>query len=68
MFRKCEGNAGEAVEQEGKICDEVEAVREIYLDHRCEAAAKTRCRWWVMFRKCKESYVEWKLRELITCW
>ena len=34
MFRKCEGNAGEAVEQEGKICDEVEAVRElIYLDH-----------------------------------
>ena len=34
MFRKCEGNAGEAVEQEGKLCDEVEAVRElIYLDH-----------------------------------
>ena len=34
MFRKCEGNAEEVVEQEGKICDEVEAVRElIYLDH-----------------------------------
>ena len=27
--RKCEGNIGEAVEQEVKICDEVETVREI---------------------------------------
>ena len=26
--RKCEGNIGEAVEQEGKSCDEVETVGE----------------------------------------
>ena len=43
--RKCEGNIGEAVEQEKKLCDEVETVREFtYLGDRvnagglCEAA------------------------------
>ena len=50
--RKCEGNIGEAVEQEEKLCDEVETVREFtYLGDRvsagggCEAAvtARTRC-------------------------
>ena len=60
--RKCEGNIGEAVEQEVKLCDEVETVSEfIYPGYRvsavggCEAAvaAKTRCGW-VMFRKCGE--------------
>ena len=57
--RKCEGNIGEAVEQEVKICDEVETVSEFtYLGDRvsvgggCEAAvtARTRC-WLVMFRE-----------------
>ena len=52
--RKCEGNIGEAVEQEEKLCHEVEAVREFtYLGDRvsvgggCEAAvtARTRCGW-----------------------
>ena len=33
--RKCEGSIGEAVEQEGKLCDEVETVREFtYLGDR----------------------------------
>ena len=50
--RKCEGNIGEAVEQEEKLCDEVETAWEfIYLCDRvsfgggCEAAvtARTRC-------------------------
>ena len=60
--RKCEENIGEAVEQEEKLCDEVETVREFtYLDDTvsasggCEAAvtARTRCRS-VKFRKCGE--------------
>ena len=50
--RKCEGNIGEAVEQEDKLCDEVETVSKLtYLGDRvsagggCEAAviARTRC-------------------------
>ena len=60
--RKCEGNIGEAVEQEEKLCEEVETVREFtYLDDRvsafdvCEAAviASTRCGL-VKFRECIE--------------
>ena len=60
--RKCEGNIGEAVEQEEKLCDEVETVSEFtYLGDRvsagggCEAAvtARTRCGW-VKFRECGE--------------
>ena len=50
--RKCEGNIGEAVEQEEKLCHEVETVSELtYLGDRenagggCEAdvPARTRC-------------------------
>ena len=57
-----EGNIGESVEQEEKLCDEVGAVREFtYLGDRvsadfgCEAAmtARTRC-WWVKFSECGE--------------
>ena len=60
--RKCEGNIGEAVEQEAKLDDEVENVSEFtYLGHRvsvgggCEAAVpvRTRCGW-AKFRKCDE--------------
>ena len=29
---KCEGNIGEAVEQEDKLCDEVETLREFTCD------------------------------------
>ena len=52
--RKCEGNVGEAVKQEEKLCDEVDIVRKLrYLGDRvsagggCEAVvtAETRCRW-----------------------
>ena len=52
--RKCEGNIGEAVEQEEKISDKVETVRELtYLGDRvsagggCEAAVtdSKRCGW-----------------------
>ena len=58
--RKCEGNIVEAEEQEEKLCDEVETLREFtYLVDRvsagggCEAAvtAGTRCGW-VMYREC----------------
>ena len=58
--RKCEGNIGEAVEQEVSLCDKVETVREVtYLGDRvsagvrCEAAvtARTRC-WWVRLMEC----------------
>ena len=60
--RKCEGNIGEAVEQEVMSCDEVVTVREI--THHgdrvsagggCEAAvtASRRCGW-VKFRVCSE--------------
>ena len=50
--RKCEGNIGEAVEQEERLCNEVETEREFtYVDDRvcagggCEATvtARTRC-------------------------
>ena len=60
--RKCEGNIGEALEQEEKLCDEEEIVREFtYLGDRvsaggvCEAAvtARTRCGW-VKLRECGE--------------
>ena len=60
--RKCEGNIGEAVEQEEKLCDEVETVSEFtYLGDRvsagvgCEAAitARTRCGW-IKCRECGE--------------
>ena len=62
VCRKYEGNIGEAVEQEEKLCDEVETVREFtYLGDRvsavggCEAAvaATTRSRW-AMHRECGE--------------
>ena len=37
-FRKCERNFGEAVEQEEKLCDEVETVRKFtYLGDRVSA-------------------------------
>ena len=58
--RKCEGNIGEVVEQEEKLCDEVKTVMKFtYLGERvsigggCEAAvtAITRCGW-VMLREC----------------
>ena len=51
ISRKCEGNIGEAVEQEEKLCDKVETLREsIYLGDRvragggCEAAVTARTR------------------------
>ena len=59
---KCEGNIGEAVEQEVKLCDEVETVSEFtYLGDRvspsggCETAetARTRCGL-VKHRECGE--------------
>ena len=58
--RKCEGNIGEAAEQEVKLCDEVKIVREsTYLGDRvsagggCEAAVTARARCgWVKFREC----------------
>ena len=60
--RECEGSIVEAVEQEEKLCDEVETVREVtYLGDRvsagggCEASvtARTRCGL-VKFRECGE--------------
>ena len=60
--RKCEGNIGEGVEQEDRLCHEVETVKGFtYLGDRmnagggCEAAvtARTRC-WWIMFRECSD--------------
>ena len=59
---KCEESIGEAVEQEVKLCDEVETVSEFtYLGDRvsagggCEAAvtARTRCGW-IRFWECGE--------------
>ena len=57
--RECDGNIGEAVEQEEKLCDEVkETVREFsYLGDgvstsgRCEVAVSTRrrCGWVELF-------------------
>ena len=61
-YRKCDGNIGEAVEQEEQLCDKVETVREFtYLCDSvragggCEAAvtARTRCGW-VKLRECGE--------------
>ena len=52
--RKCEGNIGEAVEQEEKLCDEVKTasaftypVDRVGAGGGCEAAvtARTRCEW-----------------------
>ena len=60
--RKCEGNTGEAVELEVKLCDEADTISEFtYLGDMvsvgggCKAAvaARTRCRW-VKFRECGE--------------
>ena len=60
--RKCVRNAGEAVEPEDKVCDEVEAVRKLtYLGGRLSAGggyeaavtARTRCGW-VEYRECVE--------------
>ena len=60
--RRCEGNIGKSVEQEEKLCDEVETVWEFtYFGDRvsagggCEATVTTitRC-WWVKFRDCGE--------------
>ena len=58
--RKCEDNVGGPVEQEEKLCDEVETVRGFtYLGNRvgagggCEAVVTARTRFgWVMFRVC----------------
>ena len=59
---KYEGNIGEAVEHEEKLCDEVETAREFtYLGDKvnagggCEAVvtARTRCGW-VRFKECSE--------------
>ena len=59
---RAEGNIGEAVEQEVKLCDEVETVSEFtYLGDRVSdvggcvvaVAARTRCGW-VKFRECGE--------------
>ena len=60
--RKCEGNIGEAVEQEVKLCDEVETVREfacrgdrVSVGGGCEAAVTGRTIYvWVKFSKCGE--------------
>ena len=60
--RKCDGNIGEAVEQEVKLCVDVETVSELtYLCIRVIAGggwqaavtARTRC-WWVKFWECGE--------------
>ena len=60
--RKCEGNIGEAVEQEEKLCNEVETVKEFtYPGDRvssgrvCEASVtvRTKCGW-VKSRQCDE--------------
>ena len=60
--RKCEGNIGDALEQEERLCDEMETVRKFaYLVDRvsagggCEASVteRTRCGW-VKFGKCGE--------------
>ena len=60
--RKCEGNIGEAVEQEENLCDDVETVQEFtYLGDRvsadggCEAAVTARTRrWWAKPMECGE--------------
>ena len=60
--RKCEGNIVEAVEQEEKICDEVETVGVfMYFGYGvsagggCEAAVTARTTYvWVMFWECGE--------------
>ena len=58
----CEGNIGEAVEQEEKLCDAVKTLREFtYFGDRenagggCEAAVTARTKsGWVKFRECRE--------------
>ena len=59
-FRKCEGNIGDAVKQEEKLCVDVETLMEFaYLgdrvseDGECEAVVTARpSSGWVKFRKC----------------
>ena len=60
--RKCEGNIEKSMEQEGKLCNEVETDREYtYLGGRVSAGggyeadvtAITKC-WWFKFRECIE--------------
>ena len=58
IFRKCEWNIGEAVEQEERLCDEVKTVRQFtYLGDRVSAGgcatARSRCGW-VKIRECGE--------------
>ena len=60
VWEKCEGNIGEAVKQEVKLCDEVETVSEFtYLGYRgsavggSEAAVTVRTRYgWAKHREC----------------
>ena len=60
--RKCEGNVGEAVEQEEMLCDEVKTVRAFtYVGDRvcagggCQVAVTARARCgWAKFRECDE--------------
>ena len=67
-YIKCEGNIGEAVEQEEKLCDEKETVREFtYLGDRvsaggyCETAmtVRTRCGW--------AKYMECMVWSVVSC-
>ena len=60
--RKCDGNIGEAVEQEEKLCDEVKAIQELtyFCDsisagggYEAAVPARTRCGW-VKIRECVE--------------
>ena len=65
---RCEQNIVEAVEQEEKLCDEVETVSEFtYLGDRvsaiggCEAGVTVRTRYgWVKFREYGELLYGWK--------
>ena len=48
ICRKCEGNIGEAVEQEVMLCDEVETVSEFtYLGDRVSAIGACQNKMWV---------------------
>ena len=60
--KKCDGNIGESVQQEEKLCDEVETLSELtYFGDRVSAGggneavvcARTRCGW-VKYRECGE--------------
>ena len=63
--RKCDGNIGEAVEQEENLCDEEETVWDVtYLGDRVSAGggceptvtARTRCGWVRFMECCKMLY------------